>query len=71
MHHKSRFKRFSHSLPNQCCLKLEQRRDVLKCNVGFGGRGGGTLTQRGIDMSIMQKGVISLKCLNTFVPHCD
>lgn len=31
----------------------------------FGGRGGGTLTQRGIGMSTMQKGVILWNCLNT------
>ena len=69
MHHTSLFKRCSHSLPNQCLFEVEQRRDGLKCNIGLGGRGGGTLTQRGIEMSTMQKGIILWKCLNTFVPY--
>ena len=28
-------------------FEVEQRRDGLKCNIGLGGKGGGTLTRRG------------------------
>ena len=50
--------------------EVKEKLDGPKYNIDSGGRGWGR-QEKGIGMSTMQKGAISRKCLDTFLPHCS
>ena len=49
-------------------FEVKERLEGLKYNIDFGGRGWG-YTGKGVGLFTMQKGAISQKCFNTFVPY--
>ena len=49
--------------------EVKERLEGLKYNIDFGERGWGNTGEEDRYMSIMEKGVILQKSLNTFVPY--